>query len=143
MPVHTPADTGLRWATYNALIHLLGAMGVPRMLVRYENLVAAPRRQISRILQQTGVEVEDSALDFIDESGVTLRPDHTVAGNPMRFEQGAVPLRLDGEWRAGMRALDRRIVTLETWLLLWRYGYLGSAGASKADPPAGRAEGRR
>lgn len=63
-------------------------------------------------------------LPFTDEHTVELETNHTVEGNPMRFQQGTVELHLDEEWKKGMKRTDRRISTALTWPLLLRYGYL-------------------
>jgi hypothetical protein len=54
-----------------------------------------------------------------------LGVNHTVLGNPMRFDQGEVVIRRDDRWRTQMVPADRRIVTRRTWPLLLRYGYIG------------------
>ena len=53
-----------------------------------------------------------------------LGPIHSVAGNPMRFQSGAVRLRVDSAWRSAMPAGRRRLVTLLTWPGRARHGYL-------------------
>ena len=54
-----------------------------------------------------------------------LEADHSVAGNPMRFETGTLHLRRDDAWRRQLADRDRRVVTALTAPLLARYGYLG------------------
>ncbi|HEV3365155.1 MAG TPA: sulfotransferase, partial [Acidimicrobiia bacterium] len=49
--------------------------------------------------------------------------DHTVAGNPMRFHQGRLDLRLDQAWTTKLPERDRKVVTAITWPLQVRYGY--------------------
>ena len=67
-------------------------------------------------------------LGFIDGPTVQLDTDHTVAGNPMRFEHGSFELRVDDAWRTSLDARDRRITTVLTWPLLAAYGYLREEG---------------
>jgi hypothetical protein len=45
-----------------------------------------------------------------------------VAGNPMRFERGEVPIRPDEVWRTQMSRKGRTTVEALTWPLLVRYG---------------------
>jgi glycosyltransferase involved in cell wall biosynthesis len=92
------------------------------MLVRYEDLVAFPEREVRRVLGAAALAPPED-LAFIRDGLVTLGVDHTVAGNPMRFDQGEVVLRRDDGWRSALRPGNSRIVTLETWPLLLRYGY--------------------
>ena len=41
----------------------------------------------------------------------------------MRFQRGKLELRLDEEWKKGMKRTDRYITTFLTWPLLLKYGY--------------------
>ncbi len=52
-------------------------------------------------------------------------PTHAVAGNPMRFRQGDIELRLDDEWRSRMPRRDRAVTAAITWPLRLAYGYGG------------------
>jgi glycosyltransferase involved in cell wall biosynthesis len=64
-----------------------------------------------------------------------------VAGNPLRFRTGEIPLDLDEAWRRDMPAASRRVVAALTGPWLSRYGYLGAAmtapEAGGATPAAG------
>jgi hypothetical protein len=54
-----------------------------------------------------------------------------VAGNPMRFHQGALTLRLDDAWKHEMPPGRRASVTVLTWPLLRQYGYLPAEDVSR------------
>lgn len=56
---------------------------------------------------------------------VILGAHHTVHGNPVRFSTGSVELRLDDEWSRKLPPTVRRIMTVLTFPLLFKYGYLG------------------
>jgi UDP-N-acetylglucosamine transferase subunit ALG13 len=116
-----------RWLIHNLLFHLLRAMGVPSLLVRYETLVRHPRRELARILRHLGRSPEDADLGFVGDGYVDLGSGHALAGNPMRFAQGRLPLRLDEAWRREMRRRHRVLTLATTWPLLLRYGYLTGA----------------
>jgi hypothetical protein len=113
-----------RYLLYNLLTEGLRRPGVPYLRLRYEDLVARPSDALRRILGGVNVEGGTQALPFIRDASVTLRPSHTVDGNPMRFMRGAVNLRLDDEWRARLGLGDRVLVSALTSPLLARYGYL-------------------
>ena len=118
-----PVRTGARWVAYNALLHRLSKLGTPSIWMKYESLVARPRDEVGRVLRFLGMSEDDLDLDFIGPDAVDLTAGHSVAGNPMRFQNGSVPLRLDEEWRHRLNARDRAIVSAMTWPLLARYGY--------------------
>jgi hypothetical protein len=114
-----------RYLGYNMLTHSFRSLGTPYLLVRYEDLVARPDRELRRVLRGIDVGAAEGSLDFLEDHTVKLRTTHTVDGNPMRFAEGAVALRPDEEWRGGMRGTDRALVSVLTSPLLARYGYLG------------------
>lgn len=123
MPTYHPAQSAIEWDFYNSMFELMRASGIPGLRLRYEDLVADPRHQLSRVFHLGGLVVDDSALTFLQDGTASLGTTHTISGNPMRFRTGAVPLSLDLEWRDRLRPRQRRMVTLLTWPLLKRYGY--------------------
>jgi hypothetical protein len=120
-----PSRTALRWMAYHLLFHGLGMVDGRQLVVRYEDVVRAPRAEVARIIEHLGERLDDRALEFVGPRTVRLAPNHTAVGNDMRFRVGEVPLRLDDAWRRGLPASDRRVVTAMTWPFLRRYGYLG------------------
>jgi hypothetical protein len=120
-----PALTALRWMLYHLMIHGLGLLDGRQLMVRYEDVVQAPRRQLQRIAAYLGQELDDRDLGFVAPGSVRLVADHTAVGNDMRFHTGEVRLRVDDEWRRALPAGQRRIVTALTWPFLRRYRYLG------------------
>jgi Sulfotransferase domain len=122
---YPPARMGARWVTYNSLVHLLRSdRDIPSLLVRYEDLVREPRRSIHRIVSLAGGSVRDEDLRFIADGSVETPIEHNIAGNPVRFLRGRMPLRVDDEWRRKMATRDRRLVSAIGFPLLARYGYL-------------------
>jgi hypothetical protein len=127
MHTYHPANMGCRWVVYNACFHLLGRLGVPRLMTRYEEVVASPRREIERAAALVGEEIDKQGLDFLNGRQVELGVHHTISGNPMRFQRGAIELALDEEWRSRLSPVHRHVVSVFTFPLLLRYGYLGPA----------------
>ncbi len=123
MPRYHPVRMAFRWVAYNSLFHLLRWTGIRSTFLRYESLVHAPRGNVERIMRFARHDGGAEALDFIGDGEVTLEPTHTVAGNPMRFTQGPLTLRIDREWRERMDPGQRRIVGALTWPLMRFYGY--------------------
>lgn len=123
MARYHPVRIALRWTTRNALMELLGRLGVPRILVRYETLVAHPRREVSRALELVDITPAGTLDRFVQDDRVALAPSHTVQGNPMRMTSGWIALRVDEAWREAMPRRHRWAVMLLTLPLLRRYGY--------------------
>jgi Sulfotransferase domain len=127
MHTYHPAEMGLRWDAYNACFDLLGQMGVPRITMRYEELVTSPRRELERVTALLGDEVGKESFDFLNGRSVELGVHHTISGNPMRFQRGTIELAVDEEWRSRLSPVHRRLVSIVTFPLLLRYGYLRPA----------------
>ena len=115
-----------------AIVGILGVLdavfsgdtpGPPGMVLRYEALLENPREGLERILAHAGEPVTPESFAFLGDGWVDLGVDHTVAGNPMRFHQGRLDLRLDRAWTTKLPARDRKVVTAITWPLQLRYGY--------------------
>jgi len=135
MPVYSPGSSGRQWLAYNLLFDALGAVE-DTMVLRYEALLSDPRRGLERILAHAGEPSTPESFSFLGDGWVELGVDHTVAGNPMRFHQGRLDLRLDQAWTTKLPARDRKVVTAITWPLQLRYGY--SPGARGWPPKSQR-----
>jgi hypothetical protein len=126
MPVYSPSSSGRQWVAYNLLFDALGVID-KTMILRYEALMAQPREGLERILAHAGEPATPESFAFLGSDGeggsVNLGVDHTVAGNPMRFHQGRLDLRLDQAWTTKLPERDRKVVTAITWPLQLRYGY--------------------
>lgn len=127
MNTYHPVEMGFRWMAYNLCFHVLERLGIPRLLTRYEGLVTSPHAEIERIARHLDEELGEEHFSFLNRDGLDLGVHHTVSGNPMRFEQGKIPLHLDEEWRTRLNPLHKRLVSICTFPLLVRYGYLRPA----------------
>ena len=131
MATDTPLRMSVRYLAYNLLLHLLRTLGVGGLLLRYESLVGDPAGELARVLAAAGRPAEAGELGFVGDGWVELGPSHALAGNPMRFRSGRVPLRVDEEWRGQLRRRHRLLTLASTWPLLLRYGYLGGGGRGR------------
>jgi hypothetical protein len=119
-----PGQVGPRWCLTNIAFRLLGLGLVPQLFVRYEQLSIAPKRHLGHVITHVGEHVEEDDLSFLHASSFDLADSHTFVGNPLRFRRGAIPIRVDDEWREKLDPNQRRLVSLLTWPFLLRYGYL-------------------
>ncbi|HET6625234.1 MAG TPA: hypothetical protein VFG63_02490 [Nocardioidaceae bacterium] len=88
--------------------------------VKYEDFSREPRAVIAELARLVG---DSTPLPFLAEHSARLGPTHSVSGNPSRFKTGAVPIRVDDEWRTAMGARDKAVVTALTLPLLLYHGY--------------------
>jgi hypothetical protein len=119
---YDPFSASMRYDLYNGLTRLVGRLGVPYILMRYEDFVARPKECLERILIHAGLSPSVD-LSFVHDGEITLAPNHTVDGNPMRFSVGSIDLRVDDEWTRSMPSRDRFWVTTLTAPMLRGYGY--------------------
>lgn len=111
------------WVSWNLLAERVADLYGPgrSMLLRYEDLMAAPRASVGRVLDLLGETPTTSP--FRTDHTVDLPANHTIAGNPGRFRIGEVPIRLDDEWRTAQPRTDRVTTTALALPWLHRYGY--------------------
>ncbi|HEY2792637.1 MAG TPA: sulfotransferase [Micromonosporaceae bacterium] len=123
MRQHTATQSGLSWVAWNLLTEDVARRGYQGRFarLRYEDFAADPQQTISSVLDLVGADVVGTP--FVDASTVKLSGNHTVSGNPSRFNVGAVALRRDDSWRDDQGSRDRLISTATTLPLLHRYGY--------------------
>ncbi len=111
----SPAESALWWSAFEVAASALRARHRGRStMVRYEDFVADPRGTVRSVLEATGLEVTENDLAQVTRDGVVLGPHHQVAGNPVRFTTGPVPIRPDQAWRRSLSSRDRRTVELLT-----------------------------
>jgi hypothetical protein len=137
---YQPSRMAARWVGYNVALEGVRVLGIRPLIVHYEDVVDRPVEQLNRILGAAGLPDRDD-YPFIHDGQVELKPSHSVAGNPMRFRQGLMPLRRDEAWRTKMRPRDRRVVSLIAGPLLWRVGYVGPRARRRALEVSGATAG--
>jgi hypothetical protein len=143
MHTYRPLHIAVRWMLYNLLFHLLGRLGVPRLAVRYEDLVRQPRNVLADVLAHVGEDAREVIFSFLSRDRVDLTVHHTVAGNPLRFRRGELVLRVDDEWRTRLSRADKWAVLLVTWPLLFLYDYFSRDRDSSTSGPHPRTRTRR
>lgn len=111
-----------RWNLRNILVHRLQRSSKAYAFLRYEDLANHPKESLEALLSELGLETP--ALDFLAGSHANLKPSHTVSGNPVRFERREIEIRPDTQWQKAMAKHQMWLVTLLTWPLLLKYGYL-------------------
>jgi hypothetical protein len=89
--------------------------------LRYEDFLADPRAAIGRLLTLCG---EPEEANPVQGRVIDLGVNHTVTGNPDRFNSGATVLRdTDNRWVTGLPRRARLATVLLAWPLFRRYGY--------------------
>jgi hypothetical protein len=121
-PVINPLVSTVRWIYWNLAIEHVGARKpTAYRRVRYEDFVHRPRSTTASIVRLVGGG--SMGLPFEDDHTVRLSPTHSISGNPMRFDLGAVALVADTRWTREMPFARMLAVSLLAAPLLARYGY--------------------
>ena len=121
----TPIAASLRWLAFNGLAAALwGRTGSDGRYihVRYEDFASDPVAVLGRLVDWLGEEIDPLQIVGADHR-FTSTPEHTIAGNPMRFERGVVRIKPDTAWQREAAARDKLLVSGLTWPLLGKYGY--------------------
>lgn len=123
MPIYRPSYMAALWSGHNLLLAALRLRRVSTYRLNYEQFTADPRGALKAVAHFLGRP--DAALDFVadDNTTVTLRPTHSVAGNPMRFQTGDVAVRRDRRWRREMPRRAQLMVAIMTLPVARAFGY--------------------
>lgn len=89
--------------------------------MRYEDFVSKPEVELLNAIHM--IERDCEVLPFVRGTNVSLKQNHTISGNPVRFSRGDVALRIDDEWRLKMRPSQKAFITGLTIPLLLQYHY--------------------
>jgi hypothetical protein len=122
MPQYTSLKCAALWDLANVLIERLGRSCGHYSRITYEELIARPRETVEELFRS--LEVEVPSLRFLTETSADLKVNHTVSGNPMRFQTGRVLLQNDDEWRSKLPWIHQLIVAALTRPLMRRYGFI-------------------
>ncbi|MGI8777101.1 MAG: sulfotransferase [Acidimicrobiales bacterium] len=119
MKRRSPLRTAFTWDANHVLFEALGRRSQRRYLrLRYEDFVRRPDDTIAAVVALPDPLVPENRSD----DGWN----HSISGNPVRFDPRPLQITLDDEWETNLAPEDRRLVTMVTAPLLKRYGYLGS-----------------
>ncbi len=128
MRTYAPHRLAALWSALQLESSVLRSLATHNSRVRYEDLVASPRRTLEGALTEIGLEPEPGWLDHVTDHSVTLDATHGVAGSRSRFTTGHIELQLDDDWRTSLAPAARRIVTTLTFPQLLSHGYVGRSG---------------
>jgi hypothetical protein len=116
-------SSAMIWSGTNALLGLAASRSKRPAQLRYEDFTIRPRESLAELGQLLSRDWREIPC-FTGSTTVLLPPDHTVAGNPNRFDSGIVAIRPDDEWTRAMHPFHRLLNYTLTWPLLSKYGYI-------------------
>jgi hypothetical protein len=120
----SPAQSSARWLAWNLAAEAYWRRRADAyVLLRYEDVVADPERQLQRALER--LDLPSGRLPLVASDRAQLGPNHTVSGNPDRLRSGLTVIKPDDDWREALARHHRATVGALTFPLMWRYRYLG------------------
>lgn len=122
MKQYNSITNSLMWNIRNLSCELLWKKSKTKcIMIRYEDFISNPKETISSILGL--VKEKSSDCPFTSHDEVKLGENHTIWGNPTRFQKGTVKLKLDEEWKEKLNKKDKIFSVALTFPLFVRYGY--------------------
>lgn len=122
MPRYNPIKSSWEWNWMNVVIGSMRFFKPDKYLfLRYEDIVLDPEKVMNMLLNRLG---KCGVSLGIKENFIWLKDSHTVSGNPLRFQKGKIAISPDDEWKEKMSISHKCLVSLLTWPLLMRYGYI-------------------
>jgi hypothetical protein len=122
MPRFSPLYSALSWSARNMLAersrHRVGSRW---LRLRYEDLVEDPGTALAAVRGLVGSLSESQRPPTVEP--VSLKPTHTVAGNPDRMTTGPIEIRGDDAWRTESGLVADAVVTAVCFPWMLRYGY--------------------
>ena len=123
MPNYHPFLCASEYLVMNLSLQRFKRINAHYYFLHYEDLANHPQQTLTATL--TAMGLPSSGLQFVNDRSIDLKPNHTVAGNPMRFKQGLIEVKPDTDWVLQMKGSHRSLVTALTFPLLYQYGYFG------------------
>lgn len=127
------------WRGFNAAsAALLRAAPERSMFLRYEDFIADPSGTVDALLRLCGTDPAVNPL--AGGRTVELHTNHTVTGNPDRFDTGSTLIRdRDDSWRGKLSVPAKIAAAALAWPQFHRYGYSYRDTLRPAAPSAGSA----
>jgi hypothetical protein len=116
LPRSGAVATSVKWDVRNVVAELMfRRLGDRYVRLSYEWLARDPGGALEMVASRLALPgpVSEAGLEGAN---------HTLSGNPRRFERGT-DVKLDEEWRLAMPRGRKALVTAATWPVARRYGY--------------------
>ena len=124
MAQHDPLGVAVRWNMRNLAAHLFDLKGISYKRIFYEELASKPASALNKLhafIRKGSFTISDRYPE--DKVKFAVPKNHTISGNPIRFDGGRIRVRPDMEWLSKMTPSDKLKVSLLTSPLLVAYGY--------------------
>lgn len=121
MPQYSYWKSSREWVIHNVATQCIQLRSVDYIRIRYEDLTTRPGETMASLrthISSSSAPGAGSTADLVREPALN----HTVSGNPLRFQRGDIPIKEDTEW-LGMPWWGKALVTIGTLPLCAYHGY--------------------
>lgn len=95
---YAPRQTATHWLRVNSAASVLRYTQPNNYLhLPYRDFIQTPKASLQRLFRLIDMPMPDDLVT--DDRRVSVGPDHSIGGNPSRFEHKQTPLRMDEAWR--------------------------------------------
>lgn len=122
-PKYSSMRSLMQWALVNSRCERFAELAPDRYFqVRYEDFA---QNWHAALLSGAGplFEAVTSEAERADGSAATVHAQHSISGNPSRFDLGEVKLKPDTSWREAVTRMDRNLAAMICGTVAGRYGY--------------------
>lgn len=112
----------LRWSLENYYIEVFSKAVKDYVRMRYEDFTEQPYGTLVKALNKMGCTSAGTDLDFLRNSPITLKPTHSVGGNPVRFSQ-INAIKNNADWKKQLNGFQKTYLGLIALPQMVRYGY--------------------
>jgi len=124
LPKYSSTHSALVWMVWNFTVQTaLKENAGAYKLLHYEDFAESPKSAVKDMLDFAEVGADKLDDIFVSDDELQLSPNHTVTGNPNRFNSGIVKIKVDQRWKTEMSSLQKFWTTLLTLPLLMRMNY--------------------
>lgn len=113
-----PIRSSLIWAFWNYVIEKNWSKKYYRL--KYEKFCSSPEEYSIKSMNELGVEEEP---EWISSNEIRLPVQHSIRGNPNRFEDGITEIEKRSAWKSETSKVTKLLVSVLTAPFLRKYGY--------------------
>jgi hypothetical protein len=115
-----PIRSSLIWVIWNYVAEKYKKWENRYYSMKYEKFCNKPKVELDRAMKKLGIKERP---EWEEGGRICLPTQHSLRGNPNRFEDGITKIEQRSDWREGLSNLTKLLVSGLTAPLLSRYGY--------------------
>jgi len=115
-----PIRSSVIWLIWNHIIKSKWMNNKNYHLLKYEDFCSNPKKYSNKAMSMLGA---NNMSEWVSNNEIRLPVQHSIRGNPNRFEEGVTEIEERSAWQSGLSKVEKLIVVGLTAPLLREYGY--------------------